>query len=178
MRTIEAVPDNLPSLTTAEQVSPGIRKLNRTAERLFKNRPDTYKAIVSGLADGTTIRKLCNEHEVSPNTVMAIKKREGETLDDIKNYMAELWGTVGTTGLEALIEAIQQGKLPATSLPASNGIATEKLLLLSGQATSVVEHRQGLKPKDAIQMMRDMKAAKSKDMAIDADTIDNDSQHQ
>src|SRR2546426_12256502 len=52
-------------------------KFNFTGDRLFRDRPDVYKAVVHLLAEpGVTVRTICRELHVTDDTVRAVKARE------------------------------------------------------------------------------------------------------
>src|SRR5438105_3194936 len=52
-------------------------KFHCTGERLFRDRPDVYKAVVKLLAEpGVSIRTICRELHVSDHTVRSVAARE------------------------------------------------------------------------------------------------------
>src|SRR5947208_13924181 len=52
-------------------------KFHCTAERLFRDRPDVYKAVVRLLAEpGVSIRTICRECNVSDHTIRSVAARE------------------------------------------------------------------------------------------------------
>jgi hypothetical protein len=109
-----------------------------TGERLFSQRPDIYRAVVELLGQGVGVRQISRTLRVSHNTIAAVRHREGQTVDTLKEQtIATLARFVGAAS-ERLLEEVQTIKLE--SLPVALGIAAEKLLLLSGQATQRIAH--------------------------------------
>ncbi len=109
-----------------------------TGERLFSQRPDIYRAVVELLGQGVGVRQIARTLRVSHNTIAAVRHREGQTVDTLKEQtIATLARFVGAAS-ERLLEEVQSIKLE--SLPVALGIAAEKLLLLSGQATQRIAH--------------------------------------
>jgi hypothetical protein len=109
-----------------------------TGERLFSQRPDIYRAVVELLGQGVGVRQIARTLRVSHNTIAAVRHREGQTVDTLKEQtIATLARFVGAAS-ERLLEEVQTIKLE--SLPVALGIAAEKLLLLSGQATQRIAH--------------------------------------
>ncbi len=109
-----------------------------TGERLFSQRPDIYRAVVELLGQGVGVRQIARTLRVSHNTIAAVRHREGATVDTLKEQtIATLARFVGAAS-ERLLEEVQTIKLE--SLPVALGIAAEKLLLLSGQATQRIAH--------------------------------------
>jgi hypothetical protein len=109
-----------------------------TGERLFSQRPDIYRAVVELLGQGVGVRQISRTLRVSHNTIAAVRHREGATVDTLKEQtIATLARFVGAAS-ERLLEEVQTIKLE--SLPVALGIAAEKLLLLSGQATQRIAH--------------------------------------
>lgn len=62
---------------------------NYTGERLREQRPDTYQRVLSLLSQGHGSQYIQDQTGVSKNTVKAVRKCEGETIDLLKARIAE-----------------------------------------------------------------------------------------
>ena len=124
--------DVLESLTSAEA------RGEYTGERLFSQRPDIYRATVELLGQGVGVRQIARTLRVSHNTIAAVRHREGATVDTLKEQTVQALARFVGAASERLLEEVHNIKLEA--LPVALGIATEKLLLLTGQATQRVAH--------------------------------------
>ncbi len=109
-----------------------------TGERLFTQRPDIYRATVELLGQGVGVRQIARTLRVSHNTIAAVRRREGDTVDTLKEQTVQALARFVGAASERLLEEVHAIKLEA--LPVALGIATEKLLLLTGQATQRVAH--------------------------------------
>lgn len=115
-------------------------KFNFTGERLFRDRPDVYKAVVRLLAEpGVTIRTICRELHVTDDTVRAVKARENISIAaEKKNVLASI-----THGLRLASERVIE-LMPNASARDSLigvGILGEKMQLLGGDATQRIDVR-------------------------------------
>lgn len=124
--------DVLEALTSAEA------RGEYTGERLFSQRPDIYRAVVELLGQGVGVRQIARTLRVSHNTIAAVRRREGETVDTLKEGTVQALARFVGAASERLLEEVHTIKIEA--LPVALGIATEKLLLLTGQATQRVAH--------------------------------------
>ena len=61
-----------------------------TGERLFSRKPEIYEGVVRMLADGLPDTTIARYLKVSTNTVDAVRKREGESIEDVKKEMQPL----------------------------------------------------------------------------------------
>src|SRR2546430_2401860 len=60
-------------------------KFHCTGERLFRDRPDVYKAVVRLLAEpGVSIRTICRECNVSDHTIRSVAAREHIAIATVK----------------------------------------------------------------------------------------------
>src|SRR5438552_11970467 len=60
-------------------------KFHCTGERLFRDRPDVYKAVVKLLAEpGVSVRTIMRECHVSDHTIRSVASREGITIATVK----------------------------------------------------------------------------------------------
>ncbi len=109
-----------------------------TGERLFTQRPEVYRAIVTCLAEGMGVRATARALKVSTNTVAAVREREGSSVETQKKETVSKLRQFARLGAERLLDEVD--KIPLQSLPIAIGIAVEKAELLDGGATARVEH--------------------------------------
>lgn len=108
-----------------------------TGERLFRERPDVYGAIVQAHANGLSQRQIARALRVSTNTVAAVVEREPGAVEAHKQRtISGLRRFVGAT-IERMLEDLD--RMPLQSLPVALGVAVDKLQLLTGEATQRVE---------------------------------------
>lgn len=118
-----------------------------TGERLWKQRPDTYKAIVVLLGQRMGVIAIGRALEVSPNTVMAVRDREGQAIDIVKTHLASVAHGAATVASELILESLNhfaqmRGHLPVKELKdlaVVYGILVQNGQLLAGQPTARIE---------------------------------------
>ena len=107
-----------------------------TAERVARTRPKTYRAIVQLLADpGATVMHIAKRHRVSEHTVRAIREREAVAIAERKQRLISVFGNVAEMSAERMEELC--GKATLRDAGVSAGIATDKMLALTGQTPAV-----------------------------------------
>ena len=104
----------------------------------MESRPTIYRAIVDGLGQGLGVRQLCRAYRVSHHTVAAVMARESAAVATLKERTVSVLRTFGRLAADRLLDEVDQ--IPIQSLPIALGIAVEKAELLSGGATSRIEH--------------------------------------
>jgi hypothetical protein len=133
-----------PSLFLISTEEEGNQEMERrgefTAERLMESRPTIYKALVDGLGQGLGVRQLCRAYRVSHHTVAAVMARESNAIATVKERTVSVLRTFGRLAADRLLDEVDQ--IPIQSLPIALGIAVEKAELLSGGATSRIEHAE------------------------------------
>jgi len=107
-----------------------------TAETVLRTRPKTYRKIVHLLADpnwsAIQISKACR---VSEHTVRAIRAREAVAIAERKQRLIAIFANVAELSAERMEELT--GKANLRDAGVSAGIATDKLLALTGQVPSL-----------------------------------------
>jgi hypothetical protein len=133
-----------PSLFLVDSQEEGTENMEKrgefTAERLMESRPTIYKALVDGLGQGLGVRQLCRAYRVSHHTVAAVMARESQAVATLKERTVSVLRTFGRLAADRLLDEVDQ--IPIQSLPIALGIAVEKAELLSGGATSRIEHAE------------------------------------
>ena len=123
-----------------------------TGERLFRDRPGIYSAIVRMSAEGLSISAAARALGVSRNTVVAVRERENISIEQDKRELMKLLGTARRLAVEKVIELIPDLK-SAKDAAITAAVMVDKYALLAGEATSRVE-RVEVKP-DQVQAYLD-----------------------
>lgn len=109
-----------------------------SGDRLFSHRPEVYRAVVSMLAEGigtTTIAKAC---QVSPNTIYAVRNREGITIESERKELLRNLRQAAKLSVEKTLDLLPSLK-SAKDAAITAAVMIDKLQLLSGEATSRIE---------------------------------------
>jgi hypothetical protein len=103
-----------------------------TAERVLRTRPKTYRAVVRLLAEpDARVDHIAKLHRVSTHTVRAIRAREAVAIAERKQRLVSIFGNVAEIAGERMEELA--GKASLRDAGTTAGIATDKLLALTGQ---------------------------------------------
>lgn len=151
---LPAEQESLPGLPAPAFFAEMEAKGEFTGERLFLQRPDTYKALVVLLGQGLGVIRIGKLLGVSPNTVMAVRKREGATIEHVKEHLAEVAHAGATLASESLLLALNEiaqrahllGVKDLKDLAVTYGILVQNGQLLAGQPTARVEITDLRKP--------------------------------
>lgn len=108
--------------------------------------------IIKSLASGTGIVRTAEECGVSHHTVEAVRDKELDANPRFANaYYQSRMGAkllnIASKGMDMIDKKMEQ--IPAGMLGVTVGIAIDKFLALSGQASSIVEHRHSVSLSDA-----------------------------
>ena len=110
-----------------------------TAERVLRTRPKTYRAIVLLLADPDAIvMHIAKRHRVSEHTVRAIRARQAQAIAERKQRLMSIFANVAEISAERMEELSGQANLRDAGTTA--GIATDKVLAVSGDPALTVHH--------------------------------------
>jgi hypothetical protein len=131
-----------PALSFFEEVERGEAELAAagefTGERLFRDRPEIYQAIVRMTAEGLSISAAARALRVSRNTVCAVREREAVPIEQEKKEVLNLLRKGMRLGAERTLELLPDTK-SAKDAALVTAIMADKHQLLSGEATSRVE---------------------------------------
>jgi len=116
-----------------------------TGERLFQQHPEKYAVCIDLLAEGIGIRRIARMLHISHNTIRAVRDREGDTIDTVKERIA----TKVKHGVEMCAEAILDDldddaamkKISTRDKSIILGVLSEKYLLMANQATAIIDVR-------------------------------------
>jgi hypothetical protein len=88
--------------------------------------------IVNALANGDSKRAIARALRVSNNTVTAIAEQEWQQVAARKARLAAQWEQVATKAVDQLNDHLDASTLPPNALVPIAGVATDKLVALSG----------------------------------------------
>jgi hypothetical protein len=120
-----------------------------TGERLFQQHPDIYRRCVVLCARGWGVLRVAQTLGISKNTVRVVRKREGETIDLLRDELGDRALALAGDAMEAaetvlaevLADPKRRRKLSVRdvqSLLVASGIARDTGQLLTGGPTSRV----------------------------------------
>lgn len=113
-------------------------KFHCTGERLFRDRPDVYKAVVALLAEpGVSVRTICRECHVSDHTIRSVASREGIAIAAVKKEVLSNIAHGMRLASERVIELMPEAN--ARDALIGVGILGDKMALLGGEPTARVE---------------------------------------
>jgi hypothetical protein len=133
---LEAAPF-LPDLDLPE-IDKAKPKFHCSGERLFRDRPDIYKALVMLLAEpGVSIRTMCRELHVSDHTIRSVAAREQISIATVKKQVLSNI----THGLRLASDRVIEMMPTASTRDAliGVGILGEKMQLLGGDVTARID---------------------------------------
>lgn len=114
-----------------------------TGARLFSSRPEVYKSIIALSAEGIGAIRIGKILGVSPNTVLAVRAREGGRIDIEKTRVSLLSREAARMCVEGIIEMLsdpdQAADISARDKGVIAGILIDKAELLSGAPTTRIE---------------------------------------
>src|SRR5436190_16004670 len=120
------------SLPQHKQRLPNGHQARYTAETVLRTRPKTYRKIVHLLADPYwSVLQISKNCRVSEHTVRAIRAREAQDIAERKKSLAVMLANVAELGAWRMEETV--GKVGCRDAAIVTGIATDKMLALTGQ---------------------------------------------
>ena len=131
-----------PALSFFSEVEEAEKRLAQagefTGERLHRDRPGIYAAVVRMAAEGQSISATARALGVSRNTVCAVREREGVSVEQEKKELLKDLRRASRLGVEKVIELLPETKA-AKDAAIVSAVMIDKLQLLSGEATARVE---------------------------------------
>jgi hypothetical protein len=119
-----------------KQHLPNGHQTRYTAETVLRTRPKTYRKIVHLLADPHwSVLQISKTCRVSEHTVRAIREREAQDIADRKKTLAVMLANVAELGAGRMEETV--GKVGCRDAAIVTGIATDKMLALTGQTPAL-----------------------------------------
>jgi hypothetical protein len=111
-----------------------------TGERLLRERPRVYNEVVRLLAEPrehVSYREICRRCHVTDDTVKAVEKREAISIAARKQALMIQAARIAKLAYDRVEDQIDTAPLPQAVVTA--GVFTDKLQLLSGDATARLE---------------------------------------
>jgi hypothetical protein len=102
-----------------------------TGELLLRTRPKIYRQIIRLLSEGVSANQICKLCHVTRETVRAVERREAVEISERKKSIIAILSNVAELGAARMEEKI--GKAPLRDAAIATGIATDKMLALTGQ---------------------------------------------
>lgn len=153
-KRINIIPDNLEPVLSKQEVVPSVY----TGQKLADNDPVKYGKIVQELGNGAGLIKIARKYKCSPETIMAISKREKGTIDAVQSLTQGLTTYATQACLMKIIEKLEDDEIPAGVLPVAFGILRDKEKSDLGQATTITETRNKITINDVKAELEAMKA--------------------
>lgn len=136
---------------------PGAEAGESTGERIRKHRPELFEATVALLAEGYSMRGTARATKLALGSVRAIARMpEARTaVDAHKERIANNCEDFAVVASERMLEEVDN--YSPMQLAIAMGIAAEKSLLMRGQATSIVERRDGARVTSLDELLANMR---------------------
>jgi len=150
---------------SVETVEAAARAGEFTGELLFSRDPQKYHEIIAMTAEGMGVHRIARVLKVSGNTVRAVRAREGLAIATGKREMAQRCREVARMGVDRIHEEIDD--MDIDKLPVAIGILIDKSLVLDGEPSLIVEHRE-------VATLEDFERALSTLPCVDAEVIEDD----
>jgi len=138
-----------------------------TGARFFSRDPERYKLVVALLANGYGRLRIAEMLHVNHHTVAAVLARESESIAIEKQRLAGLARYGAGLCLEGVIEDLEdperRKKIGTRDKAISGGVLIDKMQLLSGHATAIIDHHHSAPGHDdfidSLQRVHDQGAA-------------------
>jgi len=127
---------------------------------LKSRQPQLYQAAMELLARGYGIRDTAQILKMSPRSIMAIRDREPEAIATIKHRVSRRFLDVATLAAEVARDRLTDDpdSISFKDLMIGGAVATDKHLILSGEATQRIEHVTRSGDDDFTRMLEDARA--------------------
>ena len=113
--------------------------------------------MVQQLAEGKPLSRIAKTEKVSPYTVMAISKRESETVEAVQRMTQGLTTYASQACLMRIIDKLDEDETPPGVLPICFGILRDKERQDLGQATQTIEVKRTLTIEEVKRELEDLK---------------------
>jgi hypothetical protein len=113
-----------------------------TGERLAKEKPEIYQAIVRMLAAGMSIRQIQRFLNVHHRTVAAVEEREMPAVDAFRTKLTTRVAVALKAVTDELTDSILEDKMKPGELSYAFGTLFDRYQLLTGGATVRIENVQ------------------------------------
>jgi len=118
----------------------------RAAQRLHKDSPEKYAAIVVGLMDGLSPKQLGNSYKVDKDLVRFIRTMHPEAVSAARTQIVLNLEEVSLAMSRRLLD--DEHKIGIDKVPGALSTVLDKIQLLTGGVTSRTEHVSAPRPED------------------------------
>jgi len=102
---------------------------------------ERLQAILHLIAAEAPLRYICRAHRVGWHTIESIRAKHGVKIAAVKKTIAQRMATFVQLGIEHLLDELTKGNLDSDKLGVTLGIVADKMQILTGEATSIVQHQ-------------------------------------
>jgi hypothetical protein len=106
---------------------------NYTGERLSIRKG---QAIINALARGEPVERIARQFHTSKHTIMSVREREWHDIAHRKQPIAASAARLAANGFDRLNAEMDAGNIKGALLVPVTGMATDKVIALSGDATA------------------------------------------
>jgi hypothetical protein len=133
------------------------RKGNYTGERLSVR---NEQAIINALANGEPIERIARRLHCSKHTAMAVRERESHDIARRKQLIAASAARLAANGFDRLNAEMDAGNIKGALLVPVTGMAIDKVIALSGDATArLMNLNVNIQPVDIVAQFEKLHAA-------------------
>jgi hypothetical protein len=158
---IEILPSGQLLLLDMPEANEGAELLMSTDDRRDKYPLSTIErdqerlqSIIHLIAADAPLRFICRAHRVGWHTLESIRAKQGTKIAAVKKVIAQRMATFAQLGIETLLDDLAAGRLDSDKLGVTLGIIVDKMQILTGEATSIVQH-QDTAPKITAETLRE-----------------------
>jgi hypothetical protein len=119
----------------------------------------TRQAIITALANGEPIFRIARRLHVGHNTITAIQQIEWAEVSKRKELVLARAARLAAAGFDKLNEEMDAGNIKGALLVPVTGMATDKVIALSGDATNVTNLNLNIQPVDIAAQFEKLHAA-------------------
>jgi hypothetical protein len=119
----------------------------------FDKNQERLQSIIQLLAADAPWRFICRAHRVGWHTLESIRAKQGTKIAAVKKVIAQRMSTFVQLGIEQLLDDLAAGRLDSDKLGVTLGIITDKLQVLTGEATVITGTAATSKPLTAETLM-------------------------
>lgn len=110
--------------------------------------PEAAERILQAIETGMGVTEIARRFKVTRDQVYALERRHETRLSKFQDRLLRKWRRAANGSIERLGEAIENGSIKDSQLAYVAGVATDKVLSLSGAPTAVVVHEKKPDPEE------------------------------
>ena len=133
------------------------KKGNYTGERLSVRKG---QAIINALARGEPVERIARQFHASKHTVMSVREREWHDIAQRKQLIIASAARLAANGFDRLNAEMDAGNIKGSLLVPVTGMAIDKVIALSGDATApLMNLNVNIRPVDIAAQFRELHEA-------------------